>query len=83
MESNERLFAGTGIFGTPLSEGNAKTAFETELIANGHDWLEALKNSNLTSHTYDEEVADKVVALIRNSYYGLLQELSVKLKSEI
>lgn len=60
-----------------------KTAFETELVANGHTWLEALKNRNLTAHTYDEEAADKVVALIRNSYYGLLQELSVNLKSEI
>lgn len=60
-----------------------KTAFETELIVEGHKWLEALKNRNLTSHTYDEEAADRVVALIRNSYYSLLQELSVKLKSEI
>lgn len=60
-----------------------KTAFETDLISDGHTWLEALKNRNLTSHTHDEEVADKVVALIRDSYYGLLQSLSVKLRLEI
>lgn len=60
-----------------------KIAFESDLIADGQTWLEALKNRNLTSYTYDEEVADKVVALIRNPYYSLLQELLVKLKSEI
>ncbi|MDT7829264.1 nucleotidyltransferase substrate binding protein [Pricia sp. S334] len=60
-----------------------KMAFESDLISDGHTWLEALKNRNLTSHTYDEEIADKVVALIRNSYYGLLEDLSIKLKSEL
>ena len=60
-----------------------KTAFENELISDGHEWLEALKNRNLTSHTYDEEVADKVVALIRNKYYKLLRGLIDKLKPEL
>ncbi|HZJ21467.1 MAG TPA: nucleotidyltransferase substrate binding protein [Pricia sp.] len=60
-----------------------KLAFESDLIGDGHTWLEALKNRNLTSHMYDEEIADNVVALIRNSYYNLLQELSTKLRPEI
>lgn len=57
--------------------------FESNLINDGHTWLEALKNRNLTSHTYDEEVADKVVVLIRDSHCSLLQAMLVKLEKEI
>ncbi len=60
-----------------------KLAFESDLISERYTWLEALKNRNLTSHTCDEEVADKVVVLIRDSHCSLLQAMSVKLEKEI
>ena len=59
-----------------------KKAFEMETIIDGHTWLEALSNRNLTSHTYDEEMADNVVDLIKNTYYPLLKQLHEKLKPE-
>ncbi|MDD2798290.1 MAG: nucleotidyltransferase substrate binding protein [Bacteroidales bacterium] len=52
-----------------------KKAFEIELIEDGHTWLQALENRNLTSHTYDEETAAEVVQLIRTQYYPLLEKL--------
>ncbi len=60
-----------------------KKAFETELIYDGHTWLEALKNRNFTAHTYDEEMADKVIIEIENAYYPLLSQLYNRLKTEI
>lgn len=60
-----------------------KKAFEMEIIVDGHLWLEALKNRNLTTHTYDEELADKVVELIRFSYYPILKKLQERLKPEM
>lgn len=57
-----------------------KKAFETGLVADGHTWLKALEDRNLTSHTYDENTANQVVELIRNSYYPLLAALDKELK---
>jgi nucleotidyltransferase substrate binding protein (TIGR01987 family) len=60
-----------------------KKSFEVELIQNGSVWLEALKNRNLTSHTYDEVMADRVISDIKNGYYLVLKDLYYKLKTEI
>lgn len=60
-----------------------KKAFEVELITDGHAWLEALNNRNVTSHTYDEAMADKVVAEIKNKYYPLIKDLFNRLKPEL
>jgi nucleotidyltransferase substrate binding protein (TIGR01987 family) len=57
-----------------------KKAFETGLIQDGHLWLTALKNRNLTAHTYDEEMADKVVADIKQNYFPMLTQLYHHLK---
>ena len=35
-----------------------KQSFQIGLIDNGHIWIDALSNRNLTTHTYDEELAE-------------------------
>jgi nucleotidyltransferase substrate binding protein (TIGR01987 family) len=52
-----------------------KQAFESGLIADGHSWLQILRDRNLMTHTYDETTAVTVEALIRETYAPLLQEL--------
>ena len=52
-----------------------KKAFNSGIIDNGHLWLEALEDRNRTTHIYNEEVTDAVVARIRNEYYPMLKEL--------
>ena len=37
-----------------------KQSFQIGLIDNGHIWIDALSNINLTTHTYDEELAEKM-----------------------
>jgi len=56
-----------------------KTAFQIQLITDGHTWIDALEKRNLMSHTYDEEKAKEVEYLIRNKYYQITKELFNKL----
>jgi nucleotidyltransferase substrate binding protein (TIGR01987 family) len=52
-----------------------KTAVKYEFIENGHEWIDALEDRNLTVHTYDEKTADQVVEKIKLSYFNLLKNL--------
>ena len=59
-----------------------KQAFQSNLIADGHGWIDALNDRNLTTHTYQEETAVKVEQKIRNDYFPLLQNLYDQFKSK-
>lgn len=52
-----------------------KQAFQAEIISQGHDWIDALEDRNLTTHTYNEETAIDVEHKIRSKYFPLLQQL--------
>ena len=52
-----------------------KQAFQIGLIPQGHEWMAALSDRNLTTHTYNERTAQAVEKKIRGSYYPLLQAL--------
>lgn len=52
-----------------------KYAFKANYLKEGHAWIEALEDRNLTTHTYNEETALLVIDKIRKVYYPLLQEL--------
>ncbi|NUN64341.1 nucleotidyltransferase [Pseudanabaena biceps] len=60
-----------------------KQAFQSGLISNGHDWIDALQDRNLTAHTYNEETAIAVEAKIRNKYFQLLAEVYAYFKNKI
>jgi nucleotidyltransferase substrate binding protein (TIGR01987 family) len=52
-----------------------KQAVQAEIIENGHDWIDALQDRNLTVHTYHEETASEVETLIKTTYLPLLTQL--------
>lgn len=60
-----------------------KTAFETQLITDGHTWIDALEKRNLMAHTYDEKRAIEAENLIRNNYYKVIKELYHKLGEKV
>jgi nucleotidyltransferase substrate binding protein (TIGR01987 family) len=60
-----------------------KTAFNAEYLKEGHIWLKALEDRNLSTHTYEEEVAQKIENGIRNSYFFILKDLKVFLESKL
>jgi nucleotidyltransferase substrate binding protein (TIGR01987 family) len=49
------------------SRDATREAFKTGLIKNGEVWMNMIQSRNLTSHTYDETVADEIVSSIQNS----------------
>ncbi len=60
-----------------------KTAFQQDLIKNGHDWMDALTDRSLTVHTYDESTAILVENKIKETYYPLLKQLYSHLKQKL
>lgn len=70
-----------GEFNSPKSV--IKEAYKVQIIQNGEEWIEMLDDRNLTSHTYDEEVAKEIYHNILHKYYQNFVKLEEKLKSEI
>lgn len=60
-----------------------KQAFQIGLIDNGHVWIDALANRNLTTHTYDETLADKMTKEIVELYFPELKKMYDRLSEEL
>lgn len=60
-----------------------KQAFQNDLINDGHIWMEALTVRNLTTHTYDEKLVNKLINDIVNIYFPELKLLHDKLEKEL
>lgn len=52
-----------------------KQAFQSQLIQDGHVWMEALADRNLTVHTYEESIAREIENKIRGTYYPSLSSM--------
>ena len=50
------------------SKDASRKAFQLGLIENGEVWMDMIKNRNLSSHTYDEKTADKIVSAVCGQY---------------
>ena len=62
--------------------GVLKMAFQNEIIADGHVWLEALESRNETTHTYDDKIATALDLKIREIYAPAINELHSFLAKE-
>ena len=58
-----------GIFGLIGSRDASRSAFQNGLITDGEAWMDMIKARNLTSHTYNPEVADSVTRDILIRFY--------------
>lgn len=61
------------------SRDATREAFKTGLIKNGEVWMNMIQSRNLTSHTYDETVADEIVSSIQNSYFVEFEDFQRKM----
>lgn len=59
-----------------------KQAFQVNIINDGHVWIEALKDRNLTVHTYEEKIALAVEKKIRESYFPMLQFFALEFSAK-
>lgn len=57
-----------GVIGLIGSRDTTREAFKTGLIDNGELWMDMIVSRNLSSHTYNEETAKKLIDVIP-SYY--------------
>jgi nucleotidyltransferase substrate binding protein (TIGR01987 family) len=65
------------------SRDATREAFQRNLIADGEGWMEMIKSRNMTSHTYNEEIADEISGKVIDSYFQLFVELRTKVQDLI
>ena len=58
-----------GIQGIVGSRGAVREAFKRGLIEDGETWMDMIEKRNLSSHTYNLEIALTLVNAILNAYY--------------
>lgn len=57
-------------------------SFQDGYIRKGEAWMRMHNSRNLTSHTYNQDIADKIVELIIDEYFDLFKELKETLEVE-
>lgn len=68
----------TGITG---SRDATREAFNKGLIEDGEGWMEMIKSRNLSSHTYNEKVAETLARKITETYFALFMAFKYKMHS--
>lgn len=58
-----------------------RMAFKRGLIEDGETWMDMIKSRTLTTHTYNEEVAEQIATAIVNRYFSEFVNLQAKMES--
>lgn len=58
-----------GIAGLIGSRDAVRTAFKNGLLADGETWMEMIKARNLSSHTYQQDLAQRIASDILTRFY--------------
>jgi nucleotidyltransferase substrate binding protein (TIGR01987 family) len=58
-----------------------RLAFQRGIIEDGETWMDMVRSRTLTSHTYNEEIAKKIVKAISSQYVLQFVKLHEKLES--
>ena len=57
-----------------------RLAFKRGLIEDGETWMDMIRSRTLTSHTYNEKVAEQIAAATVNRYYSEFVTLHAKME---
>jgi nucleotidyltransferase substrate binding protein (TIGR01987 family) len=68
----------TGIIG---SKNAVRQAINKGLIEDGQVWMDMIEGRNVSSHSYDEEKAEKLLNKIINNFYIQFSKFSDKMNS--
>lgn len=74
-------FAYQGNPGITGSRDAAREAFQKGLIEDGEGWMEMIRSRNLSSHTYQQKIADEIADLIVARYFPLFQRFAARMNS--
>ena len=58
-----------------------RAAFQRQLLDDGQEWMRMIESRNLTRHTYDESVAQQVLAAIRHHHIRQFDALAQRMQS--
>jgi nucleotidyltransferase substrate binding protein (TIGR01987 family) len=72
-----------GEAGIQGSRDAIQIAFNRDLIKDGEGWMQMLKDRNLTSHVYNEEVAEDIAKNINEKYYNLIRSLEAEINKQL
>jgi len=75
------LFEAQGEVSIIGSRDAFRLAFKRGLIENGETWMEMIKSRVLTSHTYNEDIAEEIANKIVTQYYPEFIRLHQRLES--
>ncbi len=59
-----------------------RQSFQFNIIHNGEHWMEALAKRNLTTHTYDENTFNEILAFIDKDFSPIVNELYTELQKK-
>ena len=65
------------------SRDATREAFQKGIITDGEGWMEMIKSRNLTSHTYNVDVANDISEKVMNWYFDLFIDFQSKMQSLI
>lgn len=71
-----------GIQGLIGSRSAVREAFKRGLVTDGEAWMDMIEKRNLSSHTYNLDVATELVSAIRDTYYPEFLALQERLARE-
>ena len=71
-----------GIQGLVGSRSTAREAFKRGLVPDGEVWMDMIEKRNLSSHTYNQAVANALVVAIAERYYPAFCELQQRFAKE-
>jgi len=71
-----------GIQGLVGSRSTVREAFRRGLVSDGEAWMDMIEKCSLSSHTYNQDVAETLVTAIHESYYRAFLELQERFEKE-
>ena len=63
------------------SKDATRAAFKVSLIIDGEQWMAMIQSRNISSHTYDEKVAESLVMVIFDCYFPLFKAFESEMES--
>ncbi len=63
------------------SRDTFRLAFRRGLIEDGDTWMDMLKSRTLTTHTYNEEIAEQIATAVTHRYFPEFVRLQATLES--
>ena len=65
------------------SRDATREAFSRNLVVDGEGWMEMIRSRNLSSHTYNQEIADTIAKKILFVYYPLFVAFEQRLQARV